>query len=290
MIILAFLCGLILGYLILIRPSFGPPIILFYCGILIEILGNKKNWKKILTKLLIIAVGSSVLILPVMRNIWNADHSIGIQYSEFFKTSKINTLRVGLAGVRIIWSMYNPSQNPLPGIYDPQLKKMYYDQCTILSSKDWINCLFSKPLFIPIYLWKKTLALFDAPNLQPYATDFTPKWFVPLERIFGMLGFCGFISFLIILISNFFKRNKITLITWPIILFTISFTMLHSVGHIEGRYVFTVIPFLILMLFLGFHIAKRSKKSFFIVWTYTMIISGISFLIQTYIWDYVRPI
>lgn len=285
-VILAFLCGLILGYAVLVRPSFWPPIMAFYFGILIELFANIKNWNKNLFKFIVVAFGTSILILPTMRNLWNQEHTIGIQKSAHFKNEKNITLHDGLAGVRIMWSTFHPSPKYHPGIYDPLLKKVYYDQCVINTVSDWSNCLLSKPLFIPIYFWKKTLSLFDAPNLQPYLTDFTPKWFTPIERIFGMLSFCGFISFIIILMNNFFfKKNEIRLLTWPIILFVISFILLHAIGHVEGRFVFAAIPFLITILFLGFMIAKKSNKTFLTIWTCAMVISNKRFHQLNFNWQ-----
>lgn len=289
LILIALLCGLILGYAIMVRPSFWPPSLMFLVGGIFELFLQKNRKKVILLKIASIALGISMLLAPTVRHIWQNNHTIGIVNPTIFKNATQNTLQDGLAGVRIFWSGQHPSSKLTPGIYDPMLKQKFYNQCKIHSFSEWAICLSKDPLFIPVYFAKKILSLFDVPHLQSYTVDTTPHWFSPFARIFGMLSFCGVVS-LIILIAHQKALNMLNSTIWPIIFFISTLILLHAMGHVEGRYAFASVPFLILFLFLGLLQLNHMTKIWQFFWIYAVTTAGLAFLYQTYQWDFVLPI
>lgn len=248
-VLFGFLCGLLFGYMIMVRPSFWPPVLAFYIACLLQAV---MYWKIYLSKIHIITLMGIAMLIPISPSItrmYQSQGTIGIQNKDFYKTASQDTLQAGLSHVRVYWSQLHFSQDPFPGIKDQLLEKNYGSRCKVTSLSSLSTCLLSKPLAIPFYFGKKTMALFDVPHLQSYAIDVTPTWFTNMQRVFEIIPFCGFISLLISFVTRPFLTRKTVWVGFPLSIFTLALVFMLSLCHIEGRYGFTAIPLSVASLF-----------------------------------------
>jgi hypothetical protein len=282
------ICGLLLGYIVLARPSFGPAVLAFY-GVSFCSLVFNKEWRVRGGETALMSMAALVLILPVMWHVWESDGSIGLQNEAFVEKSVAVSMQSGLSSVRVFWSGQYESQEPIPGIKDTYLDEVYGKKCSVDSVASLALCLFSQPQALPLYFGKKTIALFDVPHIQPYAVDLSPGWFVPLERIFGAAAFCGLVSLLIMAGLHLLSGPRPVWIGLPWTVLVLTLLLLHTLLHIEGRYGFPVVPFCLTALFLGFAGARQAGRKFYIRWLLAVLVAAVCFMYQTYSWDFVAP-
>lgn len=282
-------CGLLLGYAVMVRPVLIISVAAFYVASFYDLMMNKK-WRAEAARTVVMTVAALCLILPAMWNVWEAQGGIGLQDKGFVQKSVHGSMQIGLSAVRVYWSNKNPSQNPLPGIRDPYLDEVYGKKCTVDSASSLVLCLLSQPQALPLYFAKKTIGLFDAPHLQPYAVDLTSDWFVPLERVFGTAAFCGFISLIIMTGAHLFSGLRPAWIELPWAVLVLIFILCHTLMHIEGRYGFPVVPFCLPSFFLGFAGARQAGRRFYLWWLLTIFIAAGCFIYQIYSWDSIVPV
>ncbi len=289
-LIFTFISGLLIGYLILVRPSYWPPFCIFYVALFVNLLFSSQNKFYATKQIALYLIGTALLILPVLSGVWKKYHVINLQNSEYANYYIENGFQNGLGSVRIFWSAKNATSTSVhPGIYDPYLMKTYYNRCAVKSVIEVGECLVSKPFSVPIYFLKKTIGLFDIPYLQSYTVDITPKWFVVWERIYGTIAFCGFISLALILLLKCFTAISLTWIGVEWTLFVGSLIGMHTLGGIEGRLGLPAVPFAIASLFLGYTNAKKLGSKYLIGWICLSLIFGCIFIFQIHFWDGVKP-
>lgn len=287
-LILCCICGLLLGYAVMVRPSFGVAVAAFYCALFLGFIADQK-WRSQIIGTALMTAATLVLILPTMKSVWDEYGSVGLQDKAFVERSGLS-MQIGLSSVRVYWSGKYVSYDAAPGIRDPYLEKTYREKCAVDSVASLTACLLSEPQALPLYFGKKALALFDVPHLQPYAVDLTPAWFVPLERIFGVAAFCGFISLFIMAGSHLLQHSsKHTWIGLPWAALVLTLMLLHTLLHVEGRYGLPAVPFSIPSLFLGFAAARQAGRRFFGWWFLAISVSAACFVYQVNNWDSVTP-
>lgn len=283
-------CGIVLGYLILVRPSLWPPVLVFYTICVCMMILKRRNFIS-KTNVFIMMMSTLIILTPSFYYTQQKYGHIGIRNTNLVEEIYSKDLQAGLSAVRVFWSRKYISANPIySGIHDPLLMREYGLKCNVVSLPEILKCLFEKPKFVPVFIFKKMIGLFDDPQLQPYIVDFTPRWFILWQRVFGMLSFCGFLSLIYITILNIFYKNKTFAIDLPLSMFMCTLIGVHMILHIEGRYGFSVIPLSITALFLSFTYAKElEKRRSLAIWMCILTISGMLFLYQTHHWDLTPP-
>ena len=287
--ILSVACGVLLGYAVLVRPSLGLGVIAFYGVEFYGLFLNRKKWRSPAVKSLLMVMATLTLILPAMWNVWEMQGTVGLQNKDFVQVSVHDSMQRGLSAVRVYWPAGDATQDPLPGVRDPYLDAVYGEECTVDSVFSLATCLLSQPHALPAYFVKKSIAIFDVPHIQPYALELTPDWFVPLERVFGTVSFCGLISVLVMICSRSSGRQKSPWIGGEWVALVLALTLLHSLLHIEGRYSFPLVPFLLPSLFLGFSAARKAGRRFYMGWLLSIFVAGMCFVYQVSIWDTLPP-
>lgn len=284
------LCGLLLGYTIMVRPSFWPAVVAFCGTSLFEAALNFQRQRTQIFKAASLAAGVLAVIIPALLTGRAAYGRLALQNPQFVKECTQNCLRSGLFSVRVFWSFTHKSKEALPGIRDPFLFKTYGTDPDVNSLGSLAEHLFSKPGAVPFYVGKKTIALFDEPHLQPYLAEETPHWFPPLQRGFETAAFCGFITLLLTLVARPFLKQEPLWIGLPWATLVVLLLMTHGVVQIEGRYGFPVIPFSLASLFLGFAEARRHGSRFLWCWLVALLIAAGVFIHQVRTWDGVIPV
>ncbi len=285
------LCGLVLGYTIMVRPSFWPAISAFCIVSMIHAaLRLGKQWSAILKATSLVA-GIATIIAPALWNGRNVYGTPALQKPEFVKACSVSCLQSGLYSVRVFWSFTRHSKESLPGIRDPLLVENYEANKTdVQSPATLLKHLFSKPQVVPFYIGKKTIALFDEPHIQPYLAEETPPWFSLLQRVFATGSFCGLIALLVSLVTQIFSKRPQSWIGFPWAVFVVFLLMTHGVVQIEGRYGFSAIPLCLASLFLGYSQARQLGTRFTCYWALTILIAAGIFLYQVTAWDHVAPV
>jgi hypothetical protein len=141
----------------------------------------------------------------------------------------------GLITGRVRWSNVVPEgadggTTATPGVTDEFLKRNFADACGVSS----LSCFASRPLLLPVLVFKKAVALHDNYYAQPYVADDTPSWYRQLSRLFGSLSFVGLFACLPVAWAVWRKRSG-----WTLLLIALSPWMLlatHTFFHVEPRY------------------------------------------------------
>ena len=151
----------------------------------------------------------------------------------------------------------------------------------------WLRCTFSRPLYLPVYLGKKVIAVFDHLFLQPYAADVTPAWAMDYGRVFSALSFAGF--FLAAALFLYFSWRRMG---WEALALALPITTLafQLPMHAEARYSFPVVP---ISLVAAVWLLQRSFKLGRAQAAVCMLVLGVlggTFFVQTHYWDLDDPI
>jgi hypothetical protein len=286
----ASLCGLVLGYAIMVRPSFWPAVLAFYGASLIEAAFPRANRSQLLASLLSMVIGTLALILPALEAGSTAYNKPCLQNPKFVEACSATCIQLGLYSVRVFWSVKVNSKESLPGVRDPFLWATFGKDSGITTPRRLLGCLCSKPAAIPLYFAKKTMALFDAPFLHPYAIDKNPAWFPSIQRLFELGAFCGFIGALFWAAGWFFYKERIEFVEWPWLALISVLLLTHLIMHIEGRYGFPLIPFSIASLFLSYAQMRKAGPRLVLAWTLLLLGAAAVFFWQVRAWDAVIPV
>jgi hypothetical protein len=285
------LCGLILGYSVMVRPSFWPAVLAACVAAFIHALLQMKKERICLLKAASLATGIAAVIVPALRNGQAAYGTPALQNPEFTRECTISCMRSGLYSVRVFWSFTRRSKEPLPGIRDPYLARCYQEnQQSVQSLAGLLGHLFTKPAAVPVYIVKKTIALFDEPHVQPYYAEETPEWFSSIQRVFETMAFCGLVALLITFTLILLGKHDQPWIGPMWSMLAIFLLMTHGVVQVEGRYGFPVIPLCLTSLFLGYAQARRHGPYYLLGWSFILIIAAAVFLLQVTSWDRVVPV
>lgn len=279
------LAGLILGWALATRPFF---IAALGCGVLISfgIAIWSRGLKKFSYFLLPMIAGMALLLTPSMITCQNAHGRICMQNPNFSAPAAANSLQMGLLYFRTYWSVrtrWPESQIVIPA--DASMSVHWETACSIGSvtgPRQWLSCVFSKPLYLPVYIGKKLIAVFDSFSLHPYASDVTTASVRRYSRFFGALSFVGFF-YAIWLLGMAVSRRKL----WEalILLFPILSLIFQIPMHVEGRYSFPAVPLSLMCLFWVLPMAYRKGRREFTAAVLAGLIIGGTFLIQTHLWD-----
>lgn len=272
--------GLTLGLTVATRPfaivsTFGMFGLLFILAILF------RSPKRPFIFLTLAMCSFSLFLLPSVLNC-RAKYGQFCQQNPAFTSQAIQSLQMGMTSIRTYWSTRSTS-TVMPE--DWSMVKAYRGTCDIsgmTKSQDWINCILAKPFFIPVYLSKKLVAVFDSFFLQPYASDVTPTWVRHYSRVFGTLSFVGFFCSIGILFA-FLRRKMI----WESVALTLpTLGILFQLPmHIEPRYSFSAVPVCIASAVWLFQKAIQKGRRTTVAYLLLVATLGGAFLVQTHLWD-----
>lgn len=277
--------GLILGLALVTRPFF---IAALASGIFLSVIVAAWSRKLKSYSLFLIPMLASIamLLAPSVTTCTRAHGTFCLQNPSFSSHAAANSLQMGLLYFRTYWSIrsqWPESQIILP--LDAAMAKNWETACRIgevTGPKSWLGCVFSRPLFLPVYVGKKIIAVFDSFFLQPYASDVTPAWARRYSRVFGTLSFVGFF-YSLWLLGVFIRRKRF----WEtqVFLLPILSIIFQIPMHVEGRYSFPAVPLALLSLFcLLPAMYSKGRREFTTSVVIGVILAG-TFLVQTYSWD-----
>lgn len=228
------------------------------------------------------------------------------------------SLRVGVDSVRAYWSGFarpaeqNADCGGCVAVRDPLLSRTWARHCTIDASRFGFGvpeCFVRRPDLAALFVVKKTIGLLDSYQLQDYAVDVTSRLARWWSRPFGALAFAGVLACLLRVLLRLRNRRRAPLPAAApaglesrpqiqpsaaaapplaellIVALTLAQTVLLSLGHIEGRYGYAIVPGAVYALFAligslhGYEAWVRRSCSA------ALLLAGAIFLVQTAAWD-----
>jgi hypothetical protein len=152
-----------------------------------------------------------------------------------------------------------------------------------------LACYRQRLIFLPLYFGKKTIALFDNPHLNAYASFITstPVWW--WNRLFGGLGFAGFACLVLLAAWSAARRDLPFQVLLPL-LYLAAYYVLILIPHIEARFGFPFVPASFVALTIAVKEAFRSPGVRRAVVVGVIAAACIVFLAQTVAWDRVDPL
>lgn len=199
-----------------------------------------------------------------------------------------DTIRLGLASARctaVHGSMgtFPPGPNCIP---DPFMKHWFADQCSIGNAtvkSDLIRCFVTNLPRLPVFLGKKVIGLFDHSHISGYAAFVTS----PLERlwarVFGVIGFVGFICSVFLLGRGLLRQP-----TDPRLLlgvFSFFYIGMSTIAHVETRYGFPATPISLFSFVLVTQEILRQGIRKSRIGAFAMISLALLFILQVTAWD-----
>jgi hypothetical protein len=165
------------------------------------------------------------------------------------------------------------------------------DRCrarTLVGNDGILACILAEPIAYPLLLLKKSIGLFDAYQLQPYAVDLTPAWARLASRPFGALAFAGYGAVL-----GWFLFLLRAAPTSPLVI-VLSAPVVHiawqALFHVEPRYGLAAVPFSLVMIVTTAQCLPRLGRAARAAAVLALIVAGAGFLAQTRSWDAADPV
>lgn len=245
-IFLSALSGCLLGYSILVRPAYLPGISGF---MLIFIVLNllRLNLRSLLISSVTILFLMTILF-PVLKHCYASYHSVCLQSP--FSVPMLESVRAGFRGAQTMWHY---SSNYFPIYPEPFFVHHFAERCPITTyiggsgapNSSVLGCFFHAPILSFIFFVKKMIGLFNVFRMTPYTELLTPMWYIWLSQLFSAFAFLGF---WILLISGLRRWNRKTIpsLAAAIWAFCLIQACMHSLLHVEERYIFPLIPFCLL--------------------------------------------
>jgi len=282
------LAGLVLGALVLVRPT-----ALVVTAIVILAGLAHGLWRD----------RARVPALAIAAVLWSA--LIGLQafncsgaYGEPCLTEPAATRKAlgesiawGTTSARQYWSRYSSDVEGRVTVPDALLMRVLGPSCparTLLGGDGLLACLVAQPLAYPAMLLEKSIGLCDTYQLQPYAVDVTPRWARLSSRPFGALAFAGLAAagvWLVVLLATA-PASPLALV----LLAPVAHVAWHALFHVEARYGLGAVPFALVMLVATLQWALARPRAARAGVTGGLILAGIVFITQTSRWDRADPV
>ena len=287
--------GVLLSICCLIRPSLVPfTYVIFILIIALTFMFFRTRFVSVL-----VLIASAVPILSFNYYLgYQKFGTVAFQDPTFARESTLGSIRMGFSGARVFTSFVGSPQ--LVSIPDNFSQKFIAPICNKIESGPFtrlFTCYLKTFPHSIVHLAKKSIGLFDNFHLNPYAVDITVTWHKWLNRAFSLMGFIGFLSSFIYLVTFIFTKCRI----WPFgsqhestvvpnlvplvsALIINIFVAININPHIESRYGFPIVPFCILFLVFGLFSSKG--KCYGIRHNRILLFcGGLMFLLQTISWD-----
>ena len=275
--------GLLLGALVLVRPSALTTTAAVLLVALAQALWRDQAQASVLA--LSIAVWAGLVG-------WQA-HTCMRAYGEVCLLDPAVTRKAlaesvswGTTSARHYWSRHATNVEGRVTVVDPLLTSVLGDECRarMLVGRDGIlACLVARPVAYPLLLLKKSIGLFDAYQLQPYAVDVTPRWARLASRPFGALAFAGLVAvagWLAFLLRAEPRSPLVIVLSVPVV-----HVAWQALFHVEARYGLAAVPFSLVMLVATAQYLPRLGRAWRAAVVLALIVAGVGFLAQTSSWD-----
>ena len=192
----------------------------------------------------------------------------------------------GTASARHYWSGHTDDPEGRATVPDPLLARVVGATCqarTLLGRDGLLACLLANPIAYPLLVLKKSIGLFDSYQLQPYAVDVTPRWARWASRPFGALAFAGFTAVVAWLLLLLFSAPASPLV--PVLVAPVAHVAWHALFHVEARYGLAAVPFSLAMLVATTKYVRRLRPARRIAIVLGLVVASLTFLAQTSAWD-----
>lgn len=192
----------------------------------------------------------------------------------------------GTGSARHYWSSHTNDPEGRVTVPDPLLLRVVGPSCpaSTLGGRDGLlACLLANPIAYPALVLKKSIGLFDAYQLQPYAVDVTPRWARLASRPFGALAFAGFAAVVAWLV--FLLRSAPASPLIPVLVAPVAHVGWHALFHVEARYGLAVVPFSLVMIVATTGYASTLRPARRIATLVGLGVAAVAFLAQTSSWD-----
>jgi hypothetical protein len=285
-ILWALLTGMLLGYDVLLRPSYKIALMLMLaCWFLHALLPAGRRFRLSWTVPLAGIIAFFVLLSPRYISCTREAGKLCFDPPGPAHELSVFYVQLGLLGPRNTSVLWGKGSSVNVTTTDVFFLDHFAGHCVIGPSPigSLLVCLARQAPLAPLFLLKKTAGLFDNFTLNTYATYVTPWWIVGLNRAWSMLAFGGFA----VLCGAFFHmlaRRKTSPVLGLCLLFTLCYAAYSSLVSIESRYSFPLVPFALFALLAFLDRVRRDPKAS--AWPAAAVGALMAFfLIQTLVWD-----
>jgi hypothetical protein len=307
-IALALLGGGVLAFSVLVRIAYGVPSVaalgLFAVVSAWRIwrspttgpkhlleLESGNAWNRALRTALLALLGFGLGFAPAALKCRATYGGLCLQNPNPVDTALTWSIATGWESPRLYWSRFAPAPELMNVVVDPLLSARWAAPCPIQAEhrlESMIRCYVRKPHIGAVFLFKKSLAVFDSYHLQPYAVAITPRWARRYSRFFGALAYAGFVGASILLVAGV-RRPKgppeLVLLTAP----PVVIALFQSQLHVEGRFGFGALfgcYFALAWLWATRGRGDRGRRTVVYV---ALGLAAAVFLVQTSAWDALDP-
>jgi hypothetical protein len=324
---IAVLAGGLFGLAVLARPSYHVAVLLFlliWCALSLLRPNGKENqkkntkakksmaWKERFITVFRPALAPLLATVTCLGVVFPLYYSCNRAYGEFclqrpdmIKSSMTENLGYAMGGARMYtmllrWHNVNGVIYDLgtklnrPGnilVTDDFFQEHFGDHCPIREAtivSDLLGCYSRNLVYLPVYFGKKTIGFFDNYHLNSYATFITSGKDIFYNRIFGAMGFMGFVAMLYFLGLGVLEKKWRS--PWFLALvFPTLFVGFSIVLHIVSRYGLPMAPYGIVGFVLAVQLIAAAGWERRKWQVGALVIAGLLFLIQVRAWDAVDP-
>ncbi len=274
--------GALIGLLLWIRsPHF------FAVGLLMAgwiVLAALYRSRKALLIACVTALTMGIVLSPRLIACSRASGSLCFTPPAQASTQTFILLDLGLRNIRA-YTVAGPEHAArLVTVDDPLLTAIFQGNCTFHEAtvtRDLGICLLRHAPGIPLLYAKKLVGLFDNFHWETYATVMTPQPVIVMNRIFGAVGFAGFVFFLCGYAWMLCRKSLPLKIAVPL-LYPIVYFAFFALLPIESRYGLPLAPFGIVTLIALWPMGWKLQRWRFLA--VTMLLIAV-FVAQTVVWD-----
>ena len=241
--------GLMFGFSILVRSGSLPGIA---AGLLVALVLSGLAGRPRQGAVLASALGCLMVLAPFFGNCMRAHGTLCLQFPAF---DAVRSAQAGLRGARTPWSMHPTAKDGIPTLPDPNMMANYGERCELTKilgtdSSSLTGCLFSRPLAIPAFLFKKWAGLFDHFRFTPYVETATPAWLLWLSRAYDGLAWIGFALTLAVAALGLprlagWGKARLAAVQpalAALAVYAVVMLAIHTALHVEDRYGFAWLP------------------------------------------------
>jgi hypothetical protein len=146
------------------------------------------------------------------------------------------------------------------------------------------ECFRARAPFVPAYLGKKVVALFDVSHLNPHAAAITTPLVRWWNRGFAMLGFVGLVC-LAGLAAWAATRRRLPWQVAVLLAYVIPYLGGSAVFHVEARYGLPLVPPAIVALVVVAGSLRTAGRTTRVAVVAALLVASAAFLAQTVAWD-----
>ena len=274
------LAGIVLGVLVLVRPSALPVVaVAMMAGIVQAAWGARTD----LPGALLAAALCAVVVGWQASTCAAAFGRICLVEPAGGRRALAESVAWGSVSARHYWSRHSQDEEGRVILRDPLLARLVGERCRPENLKDILACVIANPAAVPVLMLEKSIGLFDAYHLQPYAVDVTPRWARWLGRGTGAVAFAGFAAvvgwlFLVPRLARPFPSLLVLVVPAVHVAW-------HALFHVEGRYGLPAVPFALVVLVATVQWAWRRPRVSRQAVLLALVFAGAAFLAQTSVWD-----